>query len=299
MKEYFLWLAKLITFVVVMIFGVAMLITTIIAASSQKIVENLDVKDEHRVAVVKLHGIIEDSTDVLKELYKQAKNDTIDAIVLDINSPGGAVGPSQAIFSAVKKLKKMKPIVAKMDTVAASGGLYSALGASKIYCQPGTMTGSIGVILQLPNFTEIAKEIGFQMVTIKSGDLKDAGNAFRPMTDKDREYFKNTINVAYDDFLRDVVESRGLDVASFKQYADGRVILGTQAVEYGLVDGFGDVYDAARESLKLAGIELKEDEFPSLVYKENKFEEFRELFSSWMSMPEILGSRMRLMYLMQ
>lgn len=300
MKEYFLWLAKLITLVFVIIFGVALLISTIFAASTQHIAQNLDLEDvTPRVAVVKLHGIIQDSTDVLKELYKYATNDNIDAIVLDINSPGGAVGPSQAVFSAVEKLKKIKPIVAKMDTVAASGGLYASLSASKIYCQPGTLTGSIGVIMQLPNFTNIAKTVGFEMMTIKSGDLKDAGNAFRPMTEKDQEYFQNTIDVAYEAFFNDVVKSRNLDPESFRKYADGRVILGSQAVEFGLVDGYGDVYDAAREALKLAEVELKEGEFPTLVYKENKLEELRELLSSWMSMPEILGSHMKLMYLMQ
>src|SRR5690606_19525026 len=113
------------------------------------------------VAVVELNGIIESGKEVVEELYKQASDDKVKGIVLRINSPGGAVGPSQDIYTAVNKLKNKKPIVASMGALAASGGLYAALGASKIYCQPGTLTGSIGVIMQLPNFTTIAEKVGF------------------------------------------------------------------------------------------------------------------------------------------
>lgn len=303
MREYFIWLAKFVTLVVVLLVAIPSLIIAVISASSKHMTTASGITttgvNENKVAVVELHGVIEDSKEVLKELYKQAKNDKVKAIVLDINSPGGAVGPAQAIYHAVKKLKDKKPIVAKMGMVAASGGLYAALGASHVMCQPGTLTGSIGVILQIPNFTNIAKQVGFEMITVKSGALKDAGNAFRPFTETDREYFQSTIDVAYSDFVKAIVEGRELDKADVMKYADGRVVLGSQAVEYGLTDGYGDVYDAAAKALELAGSPLDEGEFATLVYKENKYEELRELFSSWLNFPAVMQSTPRLMYMMQ
>jgi protease-4 len=157
-----------------------------------------------------------------------------------------------------------------MGSVAASGGLYSALGASKIFCQPGTQTGSIGVIMQIPNFSQAAEHIGVTMVTVKSGALKDAGNQFRPMTDDERKYLQDTAARVHGLFINAVVEGRNIPVEKVREFADGRVIIGHEAKQLGLVDGFGDVYDAAKAGLSLAGVDLPAGQVPSLHYANSK-----------------------------
>ena len=283
MNEYKVWLAKIVTLVVLFLF-VAPLVAGGIAAVIAK-----EPGVGSPVAVVELHGVIEDATEVLGTLYKQAADSSVAAIVLRIDSPGGAVGPSEEIYNAVKRLKSEKPIVVSMGSVAASGGLYSALGASRILCQPGTQTGSIGVVMQVPNFTNIADKVGFTMVTVKSGALKDVGNPFRPMSDSDRAFLEGTAAKVHNAFIKAVSEGRSIPEEKVRQFADGRVIIGSEAKELGLVDDFGDVYDAAREALKLAKVELPADELPKLVYANKKKGNLAKLLESATSLPEILS----------
>jgi protease-4 len=259
MKEYRLWLAKIIT-IIVLGFGVMLLASTMSGVSP----------GGPKIAVVELTGVIEDSSEVLKELYLAARSKEFKAIVLRVDSPGGAVAPSEEVYNAVKKLKVDKPIVVSMGSVAASGGLYASLGASKILCMPGTQTGSIGVVMQIPNFTTIAKNVGVEMITVKSGALKDAGNQFRPMTDEERKFLEGTAAKVHELFIRAVADGRNIPEGTVKTFADGRVLLGSEAKTLGLVDGFGDVYDAGREALKLANVELKPDENPNLVFTKTK-----------------------------
>jgi len=236
-----------------------------------------------RVAVVEMEGPIEDATDVLKALYQEAKNKDSKAIVLRVDSPGGAVAPSEEVYNAVKRLKSEKPIVVSMGSMAASGGLYSSLAASKIFCQPGTQTGSIGVIMQIPNFASVADKVGVSMVTVKSGALKDVGNQFRPMTDEEKKFLESTAAKVHNLFIQAVVEGRNLPESKVREFADGRLILGHEAKQIGLVDGFGDVYDAAREALNLAGVTLAADEMPNLHYasrKKNVLDKLLEASSS-------------------
>lgn len=278
MNEYKVWLAKIVTLVLIAFIVVPMVGGAIAAAG--KI-------GGPRVAVVELEGPIEDSRDVLKSLYQEAKNKDTKAIVLRIDSPGGAVAPSEEVYNAVKRLKATKPIVVSMGSVAASGGLYSALGASKIFCQPGTQTGSIGVIMQIPNFTKVSETIGVSMVTVKSGELKDVGNQFRPMTEEEKKFLQDTAAGVHKLFIQAVVEGRKMPEDKVRAFADGRVIIGHEAKQLGLVDDFGDVYDAAREGLKLAGITLDADELPSLHYvsgKKNLIEKALEASSSLTSL---------------
>lgn len=278
MSEYKVWLAKIVTLVLIALVVIPVIGGAIAAAGKV---------GGPRVAVVELEGPIEDSKDVLKALYQEARNKDTKAIVLRIDSPGGAVAPSEEIYNAVKRLKEKKPIVVSMGSVAASGGLYSALGASKILCQPGTQTGSIGVIMQIPNFTQVADHVGVSMVTVKSGALKDVGNQFRPMTDVERKFLEDTAAKVHSLFIKAVIEGRKLPEAKVREFADGRLVIGNEAKELGLVDGFGDVYDAAREALKLAGEELKSDELPSLHYtngKKNLLEKALEASSSAVSL---------------
>jgi protease-4 len=179
-----------------------------------------------------------------------------------------------------------------MGSMAASGGLYSSLAASKIFCQPGTQTGSIGVIMQIPNFSTIADKVGFSMVTVKSGALKDAGNQFRPMTDDERKFLEGTARKVHVQFIQAVAEGRNIPEAKVREFADGRVILGTEAKELGLVDDFGDVYDAARAALELAHVPLKKDEVPNLVFTHKKKGFLSKLADASSSLPSLMGSEL-------
>lgn len=279
MNEYKVWLAKLITIALIIIFIVP-LVGGVVSVLGKGI-------GGSPVAVVELHGMIEDATEVLGQLYKQAADKEIPAIVLRVDSPGGAVAPSEELYHAVKRLKAQKPIVVSMGSVAASGGLYASLAASKVFCQPGTQTGSIGVVMQVPNFTNIADKVGFTMITVKSGALKDVGNPFRPMSDSDREFLESTAQKVHGAFIQAVVEGRNLPEAKVRQFADGRVIIGTEAKELGLVDDFGDIYDAAREALKLAKVDLPAGEQPRLVYVNKKKGTIAKLLESASSLSEI------------
>lgn len=222
------------------------------------------------VSVVELEGMILDSREILSELYKQARDPAVKGIVLRINSPGGAIGPAQEIFEAVKKIRSQKPVVASMGAVAASGGLYAALGADKIFCQPGTLTGSIGVILQIPNVRKISDLIGFEMTTVKSAELKDAGNAFREMTETERNYLQSTVDAAHQQFVKAVAESRELDIVTAQAISNGRIILGEEAVKIGLADEFGDLDSAARAVFDILKEPLAQNEAPILVFPMDK-----------------------------
>lgn len=278
MREYRLWLAKIVTLVVLTFVFIPLLAGVLSVAKS----------DGPRVSVVELVGVIEDSSEVLKELYHAARDKDVKAIVLRIDSPGGAVAPSEEVFNAVRRLKAEKPIVVSMGSLAASGGLYSAVGASKIFCQPGTQTGSIGVVMQIPNFTTIANKVGFDMITVKSGALKDAGNQFRPMTEVERRFLEDTASKVHDAFIKAVAEGRNIPEEKVRSFADGRVLLGSEAKAYGLVDDFGDVYDAGREALKLAKVELKPDQVPNLVFVNEKKGFLQKALESATSIPALV-----------
>jgi protease-4 len=223
-----------------------------------------------RVGVVEVKGPIGmgdggvDSERVLKHLRRFERDSAIKAIVVRIDSPGGAVAPSQEIFDELRKVAAKKTVVCSMGNVAASGGFYVAMGCPKgnVLAEPGTITGSIGVISQFPNLSKIAQRFDFKMEVVKSGALKDAGNPFRDMSPEDRVYWQGLIDRIYGQFLGAVVLSRELPEAKVKRVADGRVITGAEALEAGLVDHLGNFYaavDHAMEKAKLKGA-------PELVY---------------------------------
>ena len=278
MREYKLWLAKIVTILLLTLIFVP------IVGGVMSVAKNIG----PRVSVIELAGVIEDSSDVLRELYHAARDKDVKAIVLRIDSPGGAVAPSEEVYNAVRRLKAEKPIVVSMGSLAASGGLYSAVGASKIFCQPGTQTGSIGVVMQIPNFASIANKVGFDMITVKSGALKDVGNQFRPMTEVERKFLEDTALKVHDGFIKAVAEGRNIPEDKVRSFADGRVLLGSEAKTYGLVDDFGDVYDAGREALKLAKFELKPDEVPNLVFVNEKKSFLQRALDSASSFPSLV-----------
>jgi protease-4 len=205
------------------------------------------------IGVVELTGTIGDSREVVGQLHELRKDPGIKAIVLRIDSPGGAVAPSQEIYRAVLRAKKDKKVVCSMGTLAASGGYYVAAACDKIYASPGTITGSIGVISELPHLQGLMALARVEVDTIKSGALKDLGSPLRPMTDKERDYFQRFVDGVYEQFLDDVARSRKLDKEALRPLADGRILSGKEALEHHLVDELGNLEDAVDGAAKLAG----------------------------------------------
>jgi len=209
-----------------------------------------------KVAVIKLLGPIYSSTSIVRQLKHFSENKDIKGIVLRVDSPGGGVAASQEIYNAVKRVRDGgKPIVVSMGSVAASGGYYVACGADSIVANPGTTTGSIGVIAQFVTMKELFDKIGINYETVKSGRFKDTGSFHREMTPRERGYLQSWINDAYEQFVEVVVQERDMSRAEVLTVADGRVFTGKQAMEHGLVDVLGDQYDAAHLAAEMAGIE--------------------------------------------
>lgn len=205
-----------------------------------------------RVGVVELEGAIMDATEVVRDLRAFGRRDDLVAVVVRIDSPGGAVAPSQEIYDAMRAVSKKKPVVASMGNVAASGGFWASLGADWVFASPGSVTGSIGVITQTPDLRGIAELLRFRMRTFKSGPLKDAGNPFREMTPADEALFEGLIADIYDQFVTAIAERRGLPIETVKALADGRVMTGRAALEADLIDELGGMHDAARKAVILA-----------------------------------------------
>ena len=215
------------------------------------------------IGVVEIVGPIMDSRETVDQIRKYQRNDNIKAILLRIDSPGGAIAPSQEIYHAVLKARKDKKVVASMGSVAASGGYYIACAADRIFANAGTVTGSIGVITQLTNFTDLAEMAKVDVITIKSGQYKDVGNAFREFEEKDRQFFEQMVLNIYEQFVKDVSEARGMKLDDVRAVADGRVFTGLQALELGLVDELGTLYDSAEYLAGEVGLDKKD---PNLIY---------------------------------
>jgi protease-4 len=210
----------------------------------------------NQVAALELEGVISDSKQFVDELKDFGNRSSIRAVVLRINSPGGGVAASQEIFEAIKKFRaeSKKKVVVSMGSVAASGGYYAACGADKIYANPGTITGSIGVIAEWYNYGDLLRWAKMQSIVIKSGSLKDAGSATRPLTEEERVYFQNLIGNMYGQFVSAVSKSRKMKVEDVRKLADGRVYTGEEAKANGLIDAIGTYQDAIAEAGRIAGI---------------------------------------------
>jgi protease-4 len=209
------------------------------------------------VAIVRVEGPIMDSSQTIEELEAFAENPLVKAIVLRIDSPGGGVAPSQEIYNAVKRVRKEhnKTVVASMGTVAASGGYYIAVATDRILANPGTLTGSIGVIMQMANFQELLEKIGVKSVVVKTGKFKDLGSPFRPMVEEERQLLESVMNDTLSQFIEAVADGRSMDATEVEQLADGRVFTGRQAKSVLLIDEIGDLHDAIKLAGELGGIE--------------------------------------------
>lgn len=191
------------------------------------------------LGLVKLEGFIGDADPITSFMADLESNPNVKGVLLRINSPGGAVAPSQEIYSAVKSLAQVKPVVASFGTVAASGGYYAAAPATIIVANPASITGSIGVKAEMLNFSQLMKKIGITQESITSGKLKSTGSPFAPMTEEQKKFLKQLVMDMHRQFVDDVAKSRKLPVAEVEKVADGRALTGKQALALGLVDKLG------------------------------------------------------------
>jgi len=208
-----------------------------------------------QVAVVEIEGMILDVEDVVRDLRRHRDNPLVRAVVIRINSPGGVVGPTQEVHQSLKRLREAgKPVVASLGAVAASGGYYIAVGADQIYANPGTLTGSIGVIMQMANLGSLFKKVGVDYVVVKAGAFKDLGNVSRPMTSDERRVLQTLLDDVHGQFITAVAEGRRLDPKAVRGFADGRIFSGAQARELKMVDALGGLEDAVNRAATLAGL---------------------------------------------
>ena len=230
-----------------------------------------------KIAIVEINDVIVSSEKTVEQIKRFREDKSIKAIILRVNTPGGGVAASQEIYEEVKKTRDSgKIIVVSMGSIAASGGYYIAVGSSLIIANPGTLTGSIGVIAQFISIKDLAEKLGINQTTIKSGSLKDAGNPFKTMSDSDKAYFQDVVDNSFSQFLDVVAKERKMDKQTLLQYANGRVFTGLQAKEYGLIDSLGTFEDAIRITGKMAGIEGE----PRIVREKKKFSFFEEMLGS-------------------
>jgi len=216
----------------------------------------------NRIGVIEVRGSITDVRDHLKAIKRFRKDPNTRAIILRIESPGGGIAPSQELYREIKRTVPEKPVLASMGAVAASGGYYIAAPASRIIANPGTITGSIGVISYFPNVKDLLEKIGVYTVTIKSGSLKDLGNPGREMTASEKEFIQGTLDEAHRQFIRDVAEGRKMSEEKVRAIADGRILMGESALSLGLVDELGNFEDAVVAAAGMGNIPGE----PELIY---------------------------------
>ncbi len=210
-----------------------------------------------RIAIVDVTGPIYSSADVVRQIKKYVDDSSIPAILLRINSPGGGVAASQEIYSQILRARdEGKIIVVSMGTVAASGGYYIAMAADTVVANPGTLTGSIGVIIEYQTWEELAKKVGIQSHTIKSGELKAVGSPWHEPNPDELAHLQSVIDDSYEQFLEAVAIGRDMDIDSVRPLADGRIFTGRQAWEADLVDVLGDMDDALNIAAEMAGMEI-------------------------------------------
>lgn len=220
---------------------------------------------EH-IGVVEVDGVITDARRITEQLADFEKDRRIKAVIVRIDSPGGSVGPSQEIYTEVRRLIRRKPVVASLGAVAASGGYYAASAASRIVANPGTITGSIGVLMEFVQMEDLLDKIGIRLEVLKSGEFKDLGSPHRKLTSKERALVDELLQDIRTQFVQAVARARSLPPEKVDRIADGRVFSGSRAKELGLVDRLGNFQDAVALARELAGIEGEAE----LVYPEPK-----------------------------
>jgi len=219
-----------------------------------------------KVGVVRIEGVLIDSSDIIDQIDEFADDDGIRAVVLRINSPGGGVVASQEIYQSVRELRKKKKVVASMGAVAASGGYLIATAADRIVANPGTITGSISAVMHFADVQELMRKVGVRSSVVKSGKFKDIGSPVREMTVEEKQLIQGIVDDIYDQFTQTLSENRKIPLGAILNLADGRIFSGRQALTVKLVDELGGLQDAVFLAGRLAGMEGK----PAIVYAAKK-----------------------------
>ncbi len=242
-------------FIGIGVFVVAMGFMTCVGGMSLMSDMNTKVKKDS-LLFLKLEGVILDGDQFLKDLKKYRDNKFIKGVLIQVNSPGGVVGPSQEIYSEIKRVKEVlnKPVVVSGNGVVASGAYYAAVGASKIVTNPGTMMGSIGVIMNFANLERLYSWAKIQMYSLKTGPYKDSGADYRSMRSDEKKLFQSMIDEVHMQFKTAVAKGRNLPLDKVTLYSDGRIFTGETAVKLGFADQMGTLEDARILAGKLAGL---------------------------------------------
>lgn len=272
-----------------------LLVFSVIIAGSSVVLSLLNVICQGRseigfgekVGVIELNGVIADSRQILEQIKGFRDNDSVKSIVIRIDSPGGAVGPSQEIYREIRKTIEAKSVIASLGSIAASGGYYIAAAADGIVANPGTITGSIGVILGYTNFEALFEKIGLSPVVIKSGEYKDIGSPVRKMTESERDLLQEFSDNVHTQFIEHVAQGRNLPSTQVREIADGRIFSGEKAKTIGLVDRLGNLEDAIEWAGRLGGIKgdisvvyPPEEKLPFMKYLvDMSAEQLREVIS--------------------
>jgi protease IV len=209
-----------------------------------------------RIAVLDIDGVITGDQEFLRQLRRFRDNRSVHGYVVNINSPGGVVAPSQSIYQALQRIRDEDglPVVAAIGSVGASGGYYVALAADSIFAMPGSITGSIGVIMEIPDVSELMGRVGVRVQSVMSADHKDVGSPFRPLGEGDRAILQSLVVDVYDQFVDVVAAQRGIERQTVLDYADGRILSGRQALQARLVDRLGNREDALATAGVMAGL---------------------------------------------
>ncbi|SLM32989.1 putative enzyme [Desulfamplus magnetovallimortis] len=244
----------------------------------------IEKKGEGNVGIVEINGAIISSKEIIDQIKDFREKSSIKAIVVRINSPGGSVGPSQEIYREIIKTRKFKTVIASLGSVAASGGYYAASSCDGIMANPGTITGSIGVIMEYANFQELAEKIGLSPVVIKSGEFKDIGSPMREISENERSILQGVVDEIHMQFVRDAALGRNIETESMAKYADGRIYTGESALDLQLIDRLGNLDDAVEWAGEIAGIEGK---VKAVYPEEDKAEFLRKLVQSLLKNADI------------
>ena len=270
-------------FSMLVMFGIGAIVIISVAALFSLGKRDSTFRFGEQVGIIEITGVIADPKQTLTQLKEFRNSDDVKAIVLRINSPGGGVGPSQEIYAEVRKTSRVKKVVASMGAIAASGGYYVASAADHIMASPGSITGSIGVIMEFANLQELFKKIGVSAFVLKSGEYKDTGFPLRKMTAQEKTLLQTFIDNVHQQFVAAVADARNISKERIQAVADGRILSGEQAKELGLLDSLGNLEDAIAMAAKLGGIKGE----PSVLYaRERKFSLLEYLLgsSTWTGM---------------
>lgn len=239
----------------------------IVSSTSENSIDNVNHKAAN-LQKIELSGPIIDVTKTLEKLDEAKRSANIKGVLLIVNSPGGAVAPSVEIAYAIKELKKIKPVVVYASGIIASGSYYASIWSNKIIANPGSMVGSIGVIMQGVNTEELMSKIGISTQTVKAGKYKEAGTPSRKWFDYEKEQLQSIIDDTYNMFITDVANARKLKVEEHTKFADARVFTANQAKKVGLIDEVATISKAKSDLIKLSKVQTP------IWTKEDKFEKF-------------------------